>query len=88
MSILPDLVQETTRLVSAAREKSILMRVVGGIAIKFHHKAEHPLFTRAYGDLDFVIEGRHRREFESFMPSVGYSPHKQFNLLNGAHRQI
>ena len=88
MSILPDLLDETTRLVSAAQDKSILMRVVGGIAIKIHYKAEHPFFTRQYGDLDFVIEGKHRREFESFMPLAGYSPHKQFNLLNGAHRQI
>jgi len=88
MSILPDLIDETTRLIFAAQEQSILMRVVGGLAIKLHYKAEHPFFARKYGDLDFVIEGKQRREFESFMPSVGYSPHKQFNLLNGAHRQI
>ena len=88
MSILPDLLHEATRLISAAQEKSILMRVIGGIAIKTHYKAVHPFFVRDYGDLDFVVEGRQRREFESFMPGVGYSPHKQFNLLNGAHRQI
>jgi hypothetical protein len=88
MSILPDLLDETTRLIAAAQEKSILMRVVGGIAIKMHYKAEHSFFARKYGDLDFVIESKQRREFETFMPSAGYSPHKQFNLLNGAHRQI
>ncbi len=88
MSILPDLLDETTRLVSAAQARSILMRVVGGIAIKAHYKIDHPFFTRAYGDLDFVVDGKHRRDFETFMPSAGYSPHKQFNLLNGAHRQI
>lgn len=88
MSILPDLETEMNRLVSAAREKSILLRVVGGLAIKAHYKTVHPFFVREYGDLDFVIEGKQRREFEAFMPSAGYSPHKQFNLLNGAHRQI
>ena len=88
MSILPNLLDETHRLISAAEEKSILMRVVGGLAIKIHHKAEHPFFKREYGDLDFIVSGKQRREFESFMPSAGYSPHKQFNLLNGTHRQI
>ncbi len=88
MPIPSDLLYELNRLIAAAREKSILMRVVGGVAIKFHLKAEHPVFVREYGDLDFVIESRQRREFESLMPAVGYSPHKQFNLLNGMQRQI
>jgi hypothetical protein len=88
MSILPDIQNEMNRLISAAREKSILLRVLGGLAVKVHHKADHPTFRREYGDLDFVVAGKQRREFEAFMPTVGYSPHKQFNLLNGAHRQI
>lgn len=76
------------RLISAAREKSILLRLLGGLAVKVHHEADHPAFRREYGDLDFVVAGKQRREFEAFMPAVGYSPHRQFNLLNGAHRQI
>ena len=88
MSSQQFLLDETNRLISASREKSILLRVLGGLAVKVHHKADHPTFARAYGDLDFVVAGKQRREFESFMPAAGYSPHKQFNLLNGAHRQI
>lgn len=88
MAILPDIQNEMNRLISAARERSILLRVLGGLAVKVHHKADHPAFRREFGDLDFVIAGKQRREFESFMPAAGYSPHKQFNVLNGAHRQI
>lgn len=88
MSIQPDILDEMNRLISAAREKSILLRVLGGLAVKIHHKVDHPTFRREYGDLDFVVAGKQRREFEAFMPTAGYSPHKQFNLLNGAHRQI
>lgn len=88
MSASQFLLDETHRLISAANARSITLRVVGGLAIKIHHKAEHPLFVREYGDLDFVVAGKQRREFESFMPTVGYSPHKQFNLLNGSRRQI
>jgi hypothetical protein len=88
MSTSQFLLDETNRLISAAGEKSVLVRVVGGLAIKIHHKAEHPFFAREYGDLDFVVPARQRREFESFMSTAGYSPHKQFNLLNGSQRQI
>jgi hypothetical protein len=56
--------------------------------VKVHHKSDHPAFRREFGDLDFVIAGKQRREFEAFMPKAGYSPHKQFNLLNGSERQI
>ncbi len=88
MSIVPDIQHEMTRLVSAANEKSILMRVLGGVAVKVHHRSNHPAFQREFGDLDFVVAGKQRREFEAFMYTVGYSPHKQFNLLNGKDRQI
>jgi hypothetical protein len=88
MTILPDIQIEMQRLIAAANERSILMRVLGGVAIKVHHKAEHPAFAREYGDLDFVVAGKQRREFEAFMPQAGYTPHKQFNLLNGSERQI
>ena len=88
MSIVPEIQIEMNRLIVAANAKSILMRVLGGLAIKVHRTVEHPTFAREYGDLDFVVAGKQRREFEVFMPEVGYSPHRQFNLLNGSERQI
>ena len=88
MPIQTDLSKEMNCLIEAARESEILLRVLGGLAIQVHHKTIHPVFAREYHDLDFVIASRQRREFESFMPTVGYSPHKQFNVLNGAQRQI
>jgi hypothetical protein len=88
MSTAQFLLDETRRLISAAHERSILLRVIGGLAIKIHHRAERPFFEREYEDLDFVVAGGQRREFEAFMPKAGYTPHKQFNLLNGSRRQI
>ncbi len=84
----PDIFNELYRLINAAQQRQILLRVLGGLAVKVHHKADHPTFRREFGDLDFVVAGKQRREFEAFMPAAGYEPHKQFNLLNGAHRQI
>ena len=76
------------RLIAAAGEQSILLRALGGLAVKAHHTAEHPIFTRDFGDLDLIVEAKRRREFQEFMEQAGYSPHKKFNLLNGDQRQI
>ncbi len=83
-----DVVQEMYRLIDAANAKNIQVRAIGGLAVEAHNIKKHPLFRREFGDLDFVIAGKQRRDFESFMPTVNYSPHKQFNVLNGDQRQI
>lgn len=72
----------------AANEGKIQLRAIGGLAVNIHDKKKHPLFMREYADLDFCIPLKQRRRFESFMPEAGYSPHKQFNVLNGDVRQI
>lgn len=83
-----DIFRELYRLVEAAEANKIQIRTIGGLAVHVHNKKNHPLFIREYGDLDFVVAKKQRREFEAFMPTVGYSPHKQFNILNGDTRQI
>lgn len=83
-----DIVKEMYRLIEAADEKKIQLRAIGGLAVQVHNKKNHPLFAREFGDLDFVVAGKQRRDFEAFMPTAGYSPHKQFNVLNGDQRQI
>jgi hypothetical protein len=83
-----ELLKELNRLISMAEAKNIQMRAIGGLAVQIHNRSNHPVFVRNYPDLDFVIAKKQRREFETFMPEVSYLPNKQFNLLNGAHRQI
>lgn len=83
-----DLVQEMYRLVESANAKKIQLRAIGGLAVETHNKTRHPLFKREFADLDFCIPLKQRREFEAFMPEVGYVPHRQFNTLNGDQRQI
>ena len=79
---------EMLRLVGAAEAKNIQIRAIGGLAVQAHNKSNHPLFIREFADLDFVVAKKQRREFEAFMPEAGYSPNKQFNILNGSERQI
>ncbi len=83
-----EMMAEMIRLVRAAEAKKIQLRAIGGVAAQAHNKSNHPLFIREFADLDFVVAKKQRREFESFMLEAGYSPDKQFNVLNGAERQI
>jgi hypothetical protein len=83
-----DIVKEMYRLVDAANAKNIQLRAIGGLAVQVHNKKNHPAFIREFGDLDFVVASKQRRDFEAFMSTVGYSAHKQFNTLNGDQRQI
>lgn len=84
----PGIITEMKRLINAANGKNIQLRAIGGLAVQSHNKSDHPIFIREFSDLDFVVAGKQRRELEAFMPEVGYVPDKQFNLLNGSHRQI
>lgn len=83
-----EILSEMKRLVGMAEAKDIQIRAIGGLAVQAHNKSNHPLFIREFADLDFVVAKKQRREFESFMPEAGYSPDKQFNVLNGSERQI
>ena len=83
-----EILAEMIRLVRAAEAKNIQIRAIGGLAVQAHNKSNHPQFIREFADLDFVVAKKQRREFEAFMPEAGYSPDKQFNVLNGSERQI
>jgi hypothetical protein len=83
-----EILAEMNRLVDTAEARNIQIRAIGGLAVQAHNKSNHPLFVREFADLDFVVAKKQRREFEAFMPEAGYSPNKQFNLLNGSERQI
>jgi hypothetical protein len=83
-----EILNEMHRLVDAGSARNIHIRAIGGLAVQAHNKTNHPLFAREFADLDFVVAKKQRREFEAFMPGVGYSPDRQFNILNGATRQL
>lgn len=88
MPILPDILDEMHRLIDAARAKSILLRAIGGLAVRVRSGDFQKFFTREYRDLDFVIQETERKKIESFFQEMGYESNRQFNLLNGSKRQI
>jgi hypothetical protein len=88
MPILPDILDEMNRLIESARTNSILLRAIGGLAIRVRSGELQKFFNREYRDLDFVIPDNERRKLEPFFQDMGYESDRQFNILNGAKRQI
>lgn len=88
MPILPDIFAEMHRLVDAAQAKSILLRAIGGLAIRVRSGDFQKFFTREYRDLDFVVSENDRKRIEPFFHELGYESNRKFNLLNGSKRQI
>jgi len=88
MPILPDILDEMNRLVDAARANSILLRALGGLAVRVRSGDFQKFFTREYRDLDFVVADNDRRKIEPFFLEMGYESNQRFNLLNGTRRQI
>jgi hypothetical protein len=88
MERVAELVSEMNRLVSAAQASQIYLRAFGGLAIYVHSQNNPRFFYRESPDVDLVVSERDRHKLEPFFHKMGYAPDKQFNLLNGAHRQI
>lgn len=88
MDTLSDLVSEMNRLIDAARTNQIQLRAFGGLAIYTHSQNNPRFFHRDSPDVDFVVSRGDRHKLEAFFQQMGYVSNKQFNLLNGSHRQI
>ena len=89
MSPHADIVEEMNRLMDAAQERKLHLRLIGGLAIKVHSpSASHRALQRNYPDIDLVVPKREKRQLDEFFGAMGYLPEKNFNLLNGDRRQI
>lgn len=86
---LPQILDEARRLATAALERDIPIRLVGGLAIRIRvDDAFHPGLSREYKDIDFVtLKGRHKA-VSRFLEDMGYEPQKQFNAVNGHERLL
>jgi hypothetical protein len=84
---LSDVRQEGLRLVQAATERRLPVRLLGGIAIWARcPSAEIPQLQRDYGDVDIISLRKVSRDLIPWAESMGYRPDKLFNALHGAQR--
>lgn len=85
------IVDEMQRLMDAARQQGLPLRLIGGLAIRHHSpsaQAHRGGLHRDYPDIDLVVPKKDKRRLDAFFASLGYQPDRNFNLLNGDRRQI
>jgi hypothetical protein len=87
---LEDITAEARRLLDAATAVQVTLRLLGGLAVAFRvPQGTSPLFSRAYRDIDFMApKGTSGRQIAALLVDAGYTPHEQFNAINGHRRLI
>src|SRR5215475_3575341 len=85
----PDIVQEAQRIIAEANSRQIILRLLGGLAVKLRSpSADHRALNRSYPDIDFATPRPDGPQVERLIQDLGYMPNKTFNLLNGHERLI
>ncbi len=89
MPPLPDAPDEARRIVAAAAERAMTLRLLGGLAVRLHSpSAGHRSLARTYPDLDFAAMEARPDRVEALLGELGYQPNKAFNLFNGDRRLL
>jgi hypothetical protein len=76
------LIHEAEALIDEAGRRGIVLRLLGGLAIRML-TPELPPRTRTGQDLDLGSLRSSRRELTDLLTELGYVPDKMFNALNG-----
>ncbi len=83
------MVEETKRIINAAEGQGIMLRLFGGLAIRFRSpSATHGPLRRDYADIDFMGLRKQGKEIRKLFPTLGYAPREIFNALQGDRRLI
>lgn len=79
---LEDPVEEGKRVLEAAEEEDLMVRLIGGTAIRRHSESarEEP-FERGYRDVDFVTIREDEDAVIDMMVDMGYEENKQINRM-------
>jgi hypothetical protein len=81
-----DSAEEAERIVRSAEDSGVILRLIGGLAIRFHCHGLHSAHLREYHDIDLFGLGRQRTGISAIFQKLGYSPNWEFNLLYGDTR--
>ena len=80
---LQDPLAEALRLVGLADATGLLVRLMGGMAIRAHAPDWPARTRRVEVDLDFATRGKDRGAFYELLANEGYTPDKRHNALFG-----
>jgi predicted regulator of Ras-like GTPase activity (Roadblock/LC7/MglB family) len=82
------LLAQAHEVIGAAARRAILLRLLGGTAVKATCPSAASITLPAEDlDLDLAVYGRQREHLDEAMEGLGYEPHQRFNALHG-HRRL
>lgn len=83
-----DVVTEGRRVLTAARDAGLTIRLLGGVAVNVRSSGLPPALTREYKDLDFATAKKSAGDLQRLLREIGYEPHVGFNAMNGKERLL
>ncbi len=86
---IEDVYEETKRVLHAAEERGIILRLLGGMAIRFRcMSALTDTLARKYADIDVVGHAKQSKQIKGLFAGLGYSPRNVFNAVQGDKRLV
>jgi hypothetical protein len=85
---LADPVDESRRIVEAAKGKGVVARILGGAAVYLQAPNGGPLLPRTVMDIDIATRRGARTAITGVLATAGYVPDQMFNALHGARRLL
>ena len=79
-------IEESELIIKTASEKEITIRLIGGLAIRFHCHGPHSKHLRYYNDIDLFGLRKDMKEISLVLTHLGYSPNVRFNSIYGGNR--
>jgi hypothetical protein len=87
--IRADMVDEARRVAGEAEKKNVMLRLLGGVAIRLRAPdGLDPAFRREYADLDWITQKGGSADVQRFFEALGYVPQTRFNALYGRERLL
>ena len=84
-SPLESLGDEAGRILSAAEERRIILRLLGGVAVVSRcPSALKSPFSRRYVDIDLIGRRKETAKVNQLFKDLGYKPRERFNALHGS----
>ena len=89
MGPLDDPIEEAKRIIEAADQSDLVLRLLGGVAFHFRcPSTNEETLRRKYVDIDFIGHSKQSRGIEKLFTEMGYVPRERFNAMNGEKRLI
>jgi hypothetical protein len=75
-------------MISMAEERSLPLRLLGGLAVQLGGQPPPEALRREYKDIDVVTRRGQRKAVTTFMKDAGYAADAEFNTINGLSRLL